>query len=135
MVRLAAVHGDEALVAPRTGGMDGTRQQLLARAVLTDENHRRGDRGGDGRRRETMLARQSPLACEKDEAAMARFTWPSSSSRSTGFTRKPKAPDCVARTASGMVPCAVRMMTVICGQRVFSSLSSAKPSMVCRLRS
>ena len=58
-----------------------------------------------------MLARQSSSTCANPETLSAFCTWSSRSCLSTGLVRKPNAPLWVACTASGMVPCAVRMMT------------------------
>ena len=59
-----------------------------------------------------ISARQSSSLSAKPEMRRAFCTWSSSSCLSTGFVRKPNAPSCVACTASGMVPCAVRMITL-----------------------
>ena len=55
--------------------------------------------------------RQSSPESLKPEMRSARCTWSSSSCLSMGLVRKPKAPIWVACTASGIVPCAVSMMT------------------------
>ena len=75
-----------------------------------------------------ISARQSSSEALKPEIRSAFCTWSRSSCLSTGLVRKPNAPICVACTASGMVPWAVRMMTFSPGQRFCSSLSSPMPS-------
>jgi hypothetical protein len=75
-----------------------------------------------------ISARQSSSEAEEPEIRSAFATWSSSSCFSTGLVRNPKAPIWVACTASGIVPCAVRMMTLSPGQRDCSSLSSPIPS-------
>ena len=71
---------------------------------------------------------QWSVASANPEALSARRTSSSNCSFSTGLVRKAKAPDCVARTASGIVPWAVSRMTLSAGQRRCSSRSSEMPS-------
>ena len=75
-----------------------------------------------------MSARHSSVESVKPETFSARWIWSSSSCLSTGLVRKPKAPICVACTASGIVPCAVSRMTFRPGQRFCSSFSRPMPS-------
>jgi hypothetical protein len=58
-----------------------------------------------------------------------RRTQSSRRSRSTGLVRKSTAPRCVARTASGMSPCAEISATGRPGQRCWMRASSSMPSM------
>ncbi len=85
--------------------------------------------------RDTMFARQSPSTDVNVDAATARSTCPNSSAFSTGLIKKPNAPRCVACTASGIVPCAVMIITVKVGQRLFNSFRRSRPSMPPKRRS
>ena len=76
-----------------------------------------------------ISVRQSSVVSAKPGNAQRLLTWSSSSCLSTGLVRKPNAPICVACTASGIVPCAVRMMTLQPRvARLCSSLSRPMPS-------
>ena len=79
--------------------------------------------------------RHSSAVSAKPDVLSARRTSSSSCSFSTGLVRNAKAPDWVAFTASGIVPCAVSMMTLRPGQRRCSSRSSAMPSISAMRRS
>jgi hypothetical protein len=69
------------------------------------------------------------------ESETAAATFCSSSWLSNGLVRKPNTPRCVAETASGIVPCAVRMMTGIAGCWRWIASNSWWPSMPGILRS
>ena len=75
-----------------------------------------------------MSARQPPSLEVSVLDAIARRTCPNNSNFSTGLIKKPNAPHRVACTAAGMVPWAVKMMTLISGQRLFNSFSRPSPS-------
>ena len=101
---------DEWLVASRAGLVDRARQQFLARPALADDQH-----AGIGARDHVRLgqllfherAARDDVGAPfvrvslKPEIFSARWIWSSSSCLSTGLVRKPKAPICVACTASG----------------------------------
>ena len=117
-VQLMATKG---LVRARTGVVDGARQQFLAGAVSPVISTRASvpatmcaceSFSSTSEERVMISARQSSSDSAKPEIFSAFCTWSSSSCLSTGLVRKPKAPSWVACTASGMVPCAVRMMTL-----------------------
>ena len=69
--------------------------------------------------------RQSSVVSAKPETLSAFCTWSSSSCLSTGLVRNANAPLCVACTASGIVPCAVRMMTCSPGRATLHFLQQA----------
>jgi hypothetical protein len=75
-------------------------------------------------------AADSSLAWGRSPASFsADATSCSSSWLSKGLVRNPNTPRCVADTASGMVPCAVRMMTGSAGCCRCTASKSCRPSM------
>ena len=122
----AAVDGDERLVAPRARAVDRAREQLLAGAGLAVDQHARVRVGDQARLPQQILHPRTagddpgaPLArhvarsrsAQSPATRSAAATFCSSSWLSNGLVRKPNTPRCVAATASGIVPCAVRMIT------------------------
>ena len=71
----------------------------------------------------------SPGGALSPDMLRAEATFCSSSWLSKGLVRYPKTPRWVALTASGMVPCAVRMMTGIAGYWRWIASNSCSPSM------
>ena len=69
------------------------------------------------------------LAMRRRATATAAATFCSSSWLSNGLVRNPKTPRCVAATASGIVPCAVRMITGSAGCWRWIASNSCRPSM------
>ena len=70
-----------------------------------------------------------------EERRIASATVSSSTFGSKGFVRNENTPRRVAETASGMVPCAVRITTGSEGESRWMASNSAMPSMPCMRRS
>jgi len=81
-------------------------------------------------------ARHSSISPEGGlERRIASATVSSRTLGSKGFVRKLKTPRRVAVTASGIVPCAVRITTGSDGELPCTASNSAMPSMPCMRRS
>ena len=113
----AAVDRDERALLARARAMDRARHELLAGARFARDQHARVGARDHPRLLEAGLHRGAarddlgaPLVLGLREARdlHRRSTYSRSCCLSTGFVRKPNAPLCVASTASGIVPCAVK---------------------------